>query len=283
MAEKNNYADKIAEAIARRGQHYGIAKDEILVIHTDNTGEVKKSDLESLREEARDVDRPDNKIKVIVSVLMLREGWDVQNVTIVLGLRAYDSPILPEQTIGRGLRLIIGISPDRTQTLEVIGNNKFEEIVRALEKEGVGINTDKTPPPLPVTIAPEKGRIKYDISIPSTDFSYNRLYKKIAELDPLKFPLLLSSSKLSEDRKVLLKLETVNLGVEVHQADIQSVYLELGQDLISQITNEVMKKAKLTDCFNILYPIVEAYVLNRCFEVKIKDIGNEKLTQRLSY
>lgn len=228
MAEKNNYADKIAEAIGKRGRHYGIAKDEILIIHTDNTGEVKKSDLASLREEARDVDDPKNKIKVIVSVLMLREGWDVQNVTIVLGLRAYDSPILPEQTIGCGLRLITGISPDRTQTLEVIGNNKFEEIVRAFEKEGVGINTDKTPSPLPVTIAPEKGRFIYDISIPSTDFSYNRLYKKIAEIDPLKFLSLFSSDKLSEDRKVLLKLETVDLGVEVHQAEIQAEYLELG-------------------------------------------------------
>lgn len=153
MAEKNNYADKIAEAIAKRGRTYGISKEEILIIHTDNTGEVKKSDLESLREEARDVDSPDNKIKVIVSVLMLREGWDVQNVSIVLGLRAYDSPILPEQTIGRGLRLMRDISPDRTQTLEVIGNNNFEKIVRELEKEGVGINTAKTPPPLPVTIS----------------------------------------------------------------------------------------------------------------------------------
>ena len=95
MAEKNQYADKIAEAIARKGYHYEIAKDEIMVIHTDNTGDVRKSDLESLREEARDVDNPKNKIKVIVSVLMLREGWDVQNVTMVLGLRAFDSAILP--------------------------------------------------------------------------------------------------------------------------------------------------------------------------------------------
>lgn len=51
--------------------------------------------------------------------------------------------------------------------------------------------------------------------------------------------------------------------------------------MISQITNEVMKKAKLTDCFNILYPIAEAYVLNRCFEVQLKDIGNEKLRKTL--
>ena len=39
---------------------------------------------------------------------MLREGWDVQNVTVVVGLRPYISAanILPEQAIGRGLRLM---------------------------------------------------------------------------------------------------------------------------------------------------------------------------------
>ncbi len=89
--------------------------------------------------------------------MMLKEGWDVQNVTIVLGLRPFSSKaqILPEQAVGRGLRLMRDISPDHTQTLEVMGTKAFEEFIRELEKEGVGINTVKIPPPLPVTIAPE--------------------------------------------------------------------------------------------------------------------------------
>ena len=38
--------------------------------------------------------------------MMLKEGWDVRNVTTIVGLRAYaaKSNILPEQTLGRGLR-----------------------------------------------------------------------------------------------------------------------------------------------------------------------------------
>src|SRR5207253_4090875 len=46
----------------------------------------------------------DNPVNAIVSVLMLREGWDVPNVTAVVGLRPYTAKanILPEQTIGRG-------------------------------------------------------------------------------------------------------------------------------------------------------------------------------------
>lgn len=286
MAEKNDYADRIAEAIKNISKkdkklNLGIKNDEVLVIHTDRHGNVKDKDLESLREEARDVDKKGNRIKVIVSVLMLREGWDVQNVTIVLGLRAFDSPILPEQTIGRGLRLMRDVSPDRTQTLEVIGNNKFEEIVRQLEKEGVGINTIGTPPPLPVTIAPEKYRIEYDISIPVTNFSYIRLYKKISELDPGKFPSLFESSKLTEDQKVLLKMELINLGYEVHQTEISNDFVEMGRELISALVNEVMKKTRLTDCFHILYPKVEEYIKSKCFNTKIKTIEDINLRKKL--
>jgi type III restriction enzyme len=36
---------------------------------------------------------------------MLSEGWDVKSVTHILGLRAFGSPLLTEQVIGRGLRL----------------------------------------------------------------------------------------------------------------------------------------------------------------------------------
>ena len=36
---------------------------------------------------------------------MLKEGWDVRNVTVVLGLRPFGTAILPQQGIGRGLRL----------------------------------------------------------------------------------------------------------------------------------------------------------------------------------
>jgi len=43
-------------------------------------------------------------VRCIVSVNMLSEGWDVKSVTHILGLRAFGSPLLTEQIIGRGLR-----------------------------------------------------------------------------------------------------------------------------------------------------------------------------------
>ena len=43
-------------------------------------------------------------VRAIVCVNMLSEGWDVKSVTHILGLRAFGSPLLTEQIIGRGLR-----------------------------------------------------------------------------------------------------------------------------------------------------------------------------------
>jgi SOS-response transcriptional repressor LexA len=48
--------------------------------------------------------KPGARVRCIVSVNMLSEGWDVQSVSHILGLRAFGSPLLTEQIIGRGLR-----------------------------------------------------------------------------------------------------------------------------------------------------------------------------------
>lgn len=48
--------------------------------------------------------KPGEHVCCIVSVNKLSEGWDVKSVTHILGLRAFGSPPLTEQIIGRGLR-----------------------------------------------------------------------------------------------------------------------------------------------------------------------------------
>jgi type III restriction enzyme len=71
---------------------------------------------------------------------VLREGWDVRNVTVVLGLRpagTAEAGILPEQAVGRGLRLMRQVGPDSQQILEVLGTPAFEDFLRGLEGEGV--------------------------------------------------------------------------------------------------------------------------------------------------
>ena len=110
---------------------------QLLVIHTDRSGEVSRKDLDAAREVARCVDEGDSPVNAIVSVLMLREGWDVQNVTVIVGLRPYTSKanILPEQTIGRGLRLMFGnLRTAYTERVDIIGNTAFLKFVEQLEQ-----------------------------------------------------------------------------------------------------------------------------------------------------
>lgn len=83
----------------------GLGDSEILEVHSNKKNEVPPGEWKLLREKLFDLDRrPDP--KVVVSVLMLREGFDVNNICVIVPLRSSRAQILLEQTIGRGLRLM---------------------------------------------------------------------------------------------------------------------------------------------------------------------------------
>jgi hypothetical protein len=58
--------------------------EKLLIIHTDRSGEVSKKNLDIARKAAREVDDEKSPINCIVSVMMLREGWDVQGVSVIV-------------------------------------------------------------------------------------------------------------------------------------------------------------------------------------------------------
>jgi len=282
MAEKNVFADAIGQWLVDT-EETGLKKNEVLIIHTDKEGNVRKGQLEDARKAARDIDAPGNRVKVIVSVLMLREGWDVKNVTVTLGLRPFTakSQILPEQAVGRGLRLMQGIGPDRTQTLEVMGTKAFEDFVRLLEKEGVGIKTTSTPPAPPVKIFPVARKSEYDIAFPQTKPIYLRNYTQIEDFDPSALgPIYDQEDILNEPTRIHLKMEFATTETEIHQADIGTGPLPLSQDLIASICNKVMREANLSGIFDRLYPLVRQYLRERCFG-KTVDLDEERIRGHL--
>jgi len=65
-------------------------------------------------------------VRCVVSVSMLTEGWDANNVTHILGLRAFGTQLICEQVIGRALRrLSYDADPDtglfRTEYADIMG------------------------------------------------------------------------------------------------------------------------------------------------------------------
>lgn len=83
----------------------GLTADDVLRIDSNRKGEMKEEEWARVRERLFNVDRYATP-KVIISVLMLREGFDVNNICIIVPLRSTQASILLEQTIGRGLRLM---------------------------------------------------------------------------------------------------------------------------------------------------------------------------------
>src|SRR5690606_30563016 len=88
--------------------------------------------------------------------------------------------------VGRGLRLMQRIGPDYTQILEIIGTDKFEEFVKKLEEEGVGVGVS-TKPPLPGKyVVPLKIRDQYNIELPVLSASFTRKLEGLESFDASK-------------------------------------------------------------------------------------------------
>jgi type III restriction enzyme len=117
-------ADEISAIIEDPSFAGGTYRDRVLTVHSKAADEA----LDALGR-LEDVDNP---YRVIISVGMLKEGWDVKSVYVIASLRASVSDILTEQTLGRGMRLpfdqYTGI--ELLDTLEVLGHERYEELLR---------------------------------------------------------------------------------------------------------------------------------------------------------
>ena len=85
--------------------------------------------------------------QAVVSVLMLREGWDVPEVGAILLLRKFGSPVYGQQVIGRGLRRVRNrnIKEDEPQICAIVDHPKLEhrwlwDIFESKVRTGVGVD-----------------------------------------------------------------------------------------------------------------------------------------------
>jgi len=128
-----------ADAIGLWLEKYrGLARDEILVAHSGKKGSAA-SGTERAIGRLVSIDRPGNRVKVVVNVFQLSEGWDVTNVWVIAPLRSLATFTNAIQTMGRGLRLPAGrrIGDDEVDTLDVLcfGKEDFGTIVQAAIKQ----------------------------------------------------------------------------------------------------------------------------------------------------
>ncbi|MDP2903173.1 MAG: DEAD/DEAH box helicase family protein [Methylovulum sp.] len=104
----------------------GLHDEDVMAIDSGKKAELGEKDWAVVREKLFNVDQHAAP-RVIVSVLMLREGFDVNNICVIVPLRSSQAQILLEQTIGRGLRLMwrdAEFTDSKNENRERIGNGQ---------------------------------------------------------------------------------------------------------------------------------------------------------------
>ncbi|MBN1961708.1 MAG: DEAD/DEAH box helicase family protein [Deltaproteobacteria bacterium] len=274
-------------------QTYPEFKDSILVIHTNNNGEVSETDskkskdeLERLRKASNEIDSWDSPYKVIVSVLMLKEGWDVRNVTTIVGLRAYaaQSNILPEQTLGRGLRRMY-LGSETTEYVSVVGTDAFMDFVESIQSEGVelerkpmGEGTDaKAPIIIEVDNENTKKDVdKLDIEIPVLSARIYREYKNLEELQPNTFGTKkVAYRQFSEEEKREIVFKDITTGEINHTTLLDSNTVTDFRSVIGYFTQVIMKDLRLISGYDVLYAKVKEFISAFLFTrpVEIDDLN----------
>ena len=287
MTDDTRNCDDVAEYLE---SHYPDLKDAVLVIHTKQNGEISearsgkaKEELEKLRKQANEIDGLDSPYKAIVSVMVLKEGWDVRNVTTIVGLRPYKSPsnILPEQTLGRGLRKMYPGGME--EYVSVVGTEAFMEFVESIQAEGVVLERkpmgEGTQPKTPLVVEIDQDNNKkdldtLDIEIPVLTPRVYREYKNLGDLDVRAMnhqhvPYLQFSEE--EQREIVFK--DITTGEITHKTLLDTAGIADYHSVIGYFTQTIMKDMRLVSGYDVLYGKVKSFVKEQLFDhpVELED------------
>ncbi|GAP22633.1 DEAD/DEAH box helicase family protein [Leptolinea tardivitalis] len=256
-----------------------------------NEKEISDDDLKALRQLSRELDSDTSPYCCIVSVLMLREGWDVRNVTTIVPLRPYSSKanILPEQTLGRGLRRMT-LPGQALETVTVVEHEAFTKMYQEqLDQEGLPIeivDTDQVPRTT-VSIFPDelnKDLQALNIILPGISPAYtiiNNLdglsYEEIKAASA-RYPKLLFSGLRREEIEYEGRSLITNEIVE--QMKFKLPLLQSGIGAVAFYREELEHACGLSGTHQVLAPLIQQYLENDLFESKTT-LFDPKLIARL--
>ena len=280
MTDDTRNCDDVAEYLE---DHYPDLKDAVLVIHTNRSGEISEStsgkakkEMDKLREQANAIDGPDSPYKAIISVMVLKEGWDVRNVTTIVGLRAYSakSNILPEQTLGRGLRKMYPGSVE--EYVSVVGTDAFMEFVESIQAEGVVLERKpmgegaeaKTPLVVEIDKENEKKDIDaLDIEIPVLTPRAYREYKNLGDLDVGALGhRRVGYLQFSEEEQREIVFKDITTGEVTHTTILDTAGIADYRSVIGYFAQTIMKDLRLVSGYDVLYGKVKAFVQEHLFD-----------------
>jgi type III restriction enzyme len=296
MTDDTKNCDDVAAYLE---ETYADLKGGVLVIHTKQNGEISeaqsgksKEELDMLRKEANAIDSWDSPYKAIVSVLVLKEGWDVRNVTTIVGLRPYTSKsnILPEQTLGRGLRMMYpgqGVE----EYVSVVGTDAFMEFVESIKAEGVTLERKPMGPDTaaktPVIVEVDRENVnkdldKLDIEIPRLTPRIHRDYKSLADLDITQMGhqrVPYRQFSPAEQREIVFK--DIATDEITHTTVLDTAGIADYRSVIGYFTQSIMRDLKLFSGYDVLYGQVKAFIREELFDRPV-DLNDPNTLRNLS-
>jgi type III restriction enzyme len=277
MADQTRNADKVGGYLER--EH----RLKTLVIHTDTAGVITKKDLEKAREAARSIDT--NEYEAIVSVMMLKEGWDVKNVCVIVPLRSYESAILAEQTLGRGLRRMTPLTAGWEEKLIVIDHPRFRDLWNAeIKNEDLDIEITEArrvyEPANVVRVDPSK--FQYDFSIPVLAGGVTRDVRRLADLDVASLPgglfrwaEIALPTVMYREKDLLTQKTDLERELSFDYTDRYEVYL-------ANITKAILSRCGASAQFAEIVPKVRQYIEERFFDSPV-DMSDAEMVRKLNH
>jgi type III restriction enzyme len=296
MTDDTRNCDEVKEYLESR---YAELKDAVLVIHTKNSGEISeastgksKDEMDKLRTASRVIDSLESPYKAIVSVMVLREGWDVQNVTSIVGLRPYStkSKILPEQTLGRGLRRMFR-GQDVLEKVSVIGTQAFMEFVESIKVEGVELEYQPmgagTGPKSPMVVEVDRENShkdinQLDIEMPVLAPRIYREYKNLEGIDVAKLgnPRL-PLKQFSEEQQREMVFRDIDTEEASHTTVLDSVFEPSYQNMVGFFARSIMRDLRLVGGFDVLFGKIKTFVETELFQQPV-DLADLNVLRNLS-
>jgi len=260
----------------------------------ESDSEISDDDLKELRKISRDLDNDSSPYLCVVSVLMLREGWDVRNVTTIVPLRPLtsDSQILAEQTLGRGLRRMTPPGLDQpAETVTVIEHPAFVELYEEqLGDEGlpVGAIDAEEIPKTTVSIFPDfegKNVDLLDLKIPQLtagyavsselgDISFEDVKAKFSDFESLPVGVP-HKSKIKYEGRHLITNELVEA------MSVELPLLEDGMGAISFYREEIERACRIRGTHTKLAPLIKRFIEKLLFGSEY-DLYDKRVISRLA-
>ena len=295
MTDDTKNCDDVAEYLEST---YPDLKDAVLVIHTNRSGDIseaksrkKQEELQLLREQANTIDSLESPYKAIISVMMLKEGWDVRNVTTIVGLRAYSakSNILPEQTLGRGLRKMY--PGGEVEQVSVVGTDAFMDFVESIQAEGVELERQPmgagTKPKAPLVVEVDSENMNkdleaLDIELPVLSPRIYREYKNLADLDPSSFDFNpVDYRQFSEEEQRHIVFKDITTGEQSHVTILDALAGADYRNAIAFFAQTIMNQLRLVGGYEVLYPKVKSFVEHDLFGHSV-DLDDPNTLRNLS-